>query len=74
MTSDPRLAEDVPDGTFGGARPRRFEPWTPEQQAEHRAELKAALRGWRDESAPARRDRERHWPPRTHTTTDRSAA
>ncbi|MDV6290296.1 hypothetical protein R2F25_30265 [Streptomyces sp. UP1A-1] len=74
---DPRLAEDVPDGTFGGPRPEpralRPEPWSEEEQARHRAELGAALRGWRDESEPARRDRERHWPRRTHTT-DRKAA
>ncbi|MFC8873200.1 hypothetical protein [Streptomyces ardesiacus] len=75
MTADPHLAEDVPTGAFGGPRPEpRVEPWTKAEQARHYADLTAALRGWRDESEPARRDRERHWPPRTHTTTDRSAA
>ncbi|MFI9344975.1 hypothetical protein ACIG0D_27470 [Streptomyces sp. NPDC052773] len=50
MTPYERLmAEAVPTGTFGRARPTRrqqTEPapaWTPEQQAAHRAELEAAL-------------------------------
>ena len=76
--ADPLLAETVPDGTFGGARTRprdtRPQPWTAAQQARHRAELTAALRDWRDESEPARRDRERHRPHRTRTTTGRKAA
>jgi hypothetical protein len=43
------LAEAIPTGTFGRARPaqpRDAEPapaWTPEEQAAHRAELEAAL-------------------------------
>ncbi|MFD5221435.1 hypothetical protein ACFWMH_27720 [Streptomyces tendae] len=43
------MAEAVPTGTFGHARPARrqhAEPaprWTPEEQAAHRAELEAAL-------------------------------
>jgi hypothetical protein len=43
------LAEAIPTGTFGHARPtqpRDAEPapaWTPEEQAAHRAELEAAL-------------------------------
>ncbi|MGW9397280.1 hypothetical protein [Streptomyces sp. NPDC055642] len=45
------MAEAVPTGTFGRARPttpRSAEPaprWTPEEQARHRAELEAALAG-----------------------------
>jgi hypothetical protein len=59
MTPYERLmAEAVPTGTFGRARPtttRRAEPapaWTPEEQAAHRAELEAAI-------APARTGRPR---------------
>lgn len=36
-------AEEWPDGTFGGTRPPAA-PWTPEQQAAHRAQLETALR------------------------------
>ena len=45
------MAEAVPTGTFGHARPvgrRTTGPapaWTPEEQAAHRAELEAALAG-----------------------------
>ncbi|MFB7736230.1 hypothetical protein ACFC08_17955 [Streptomyces sp. NPDC056112] len=45
------MAEAVPTGTFGRARParRRDETpapaWTPEEQAAHRAQLEAALAG-----------------------------
>lgn len=53
MTPYERLmAEAVPTGTFGHARPVRratTEPaprWTPEEQAAHRAELDAALVGF----------------------------
>lgn len=52
------MAEAVPTGTFGHARPatRRDDSpapaWTPEEQAAHRAELEAAL-------APARPRRPR---------------
>lgn len=42
LALDHHLAyEEWPDGTFGGTRPIRS--WTPEQQAEHRAQLEAAL-------------------------------
>ena len=43
------MAEAVPTGTFGHARPARQQQtesaprWTPEEQARHRAELDAAL-------------------------------
>jgi hypothetical protein len=43
------MAEAVPTGTFGHARPARQQQtesaprWTPEEQARHRAELEAAL-------------------------------
>lgn len=46
---DRLMAEAIPTGTFGRARPvERRDPvpaprWTPEQQAAHRAELEAAL-------------------------------
>ena len=42
MTAD-MAAEEWPDGTFGGTRPPAA-PWTPEQQAAHRAQLETALR------------------------------
>jgi hypothetical protein len=35
------------------------EPWTPEEQAKHVADLLAALKDWRDPSPTAQRDRER---------------
>lgn len=42
------LAEAIPTGTFGHAqptttRPRTTRPWTLEEQAQHRADLEAAL-------------------------------
>ncbi|MBZ6290348.1 hypothetical protein KVH30_02020 [Streptomyces olivaceus] len=46
------MAEAVPTGTFGRARPERPREapsrpsWTPEEQAAHRAELEAALVGF----------------------------
>ncbi|KMS79574.1 hypothetical protein ACH49_12160 [Streptomyces leeuwenhoekii] len=68
------MAEAIPTGTFGGARPasnravaaRSAETvprWTPEEQARHRAELDAALDGWEwdDEYADRRRDRDREY-------------
>lgn len=39
------LAEQWPDGTFAGPRPRPA-PWTPDEQARHCADLEAALDGW----------------------------
>jgi hypothetical protein len=68
MTPYERLmAEALPTGTFGHARPatrRNAQPspaWTPEQQAAHRAELDAALDGFEldDEYANHKRDRYR---------------
>ncbi|GHH58138.1 hypothetical protein [Streptomyces candidus] len=46
---DPVLAETVPDGTFGGARPHRgprgeIRRWTCDEQTRHREELLADLR------------------------------
>lgn len=42
------LAEAIPTGTFGHAQPTSAQPhtqrsWTPEEQAQHRADLDAAL-------------------------------
>ncbi|MGW9058873.1 hypothetical protein [Streptomyces sp. NPDC055733] len=42
------MAEALPTGTFGHAQPtssqpRATRPWTAEEQAQHRAELEAAL-------------------------------
>jgi len=59
------MAEALPTGTFGHARPtrrQRAEPapaWTAEQQAAHRAELLAALDGFElsDRQADLKRDR-----------------
>ncbi len=61
------MAEAVPTGTFGRARPaapRTAETataWTPTQQARHLAELEAALDGFEldDEYASHKRDRYR---------------
>lgn len=75
ISTDPLLAETVPDGTFGGPRTRPRDtppPWTPTQQARHLAELAAGLTGWHDSSPRAVRDRERHRP--TRPTTERSTA
>ncbi len=58
------LAEELPTGTFGHALPppeppaRLISPWTPEEQAQHYADLTAALDGWiwdEDERADQRR-------------------
>lgn len=48
------LAEELPTGTFGYARPpapahREIRPWTPEEQARHLADLEAALDGWQSD-------------------------
>ncbi|MEU2585253.1 hypothetical protein ABZ612_20295 [Streptomyces avermitilis] len=67
------MAELWPTGKFGRAehvqrpplpplpeRPperRPIRPWTPEEQAQHRADLLAALEGWQDKSATADRRR-----------------
>lgn len=61
------LAEAIPTGTFGHARPaqrRASEPapkWTPKEQAAHVAALDAALDGFEldDEYAEHKRDRYR---------------
>jgi hypothetical protein len=61
------MAEAIPTGTFGHARPTRRHKaapapaWTPEQQAAHRADLDAALDGFEldDEYANHKRDRYR---------------
>lgn len=56
------LAEEFPTGTFGHARPpaagtRQIRPWTPEEQAEHRAVLDEALDGWRSDDEHDERKR-----------------
>lgn len=67
------MAEQWPTGKFGRAEPvqrpplpplperpperRPIRPWTPEEQAQHRADLLAALEGWRDTSTAADRRR-----------------
>lgn len=38
------------------------EPWTPEQQAQHLADLLEGINGWHDTSERATRDRQRHQP------------
>jgi hypothetical protein len=61
------MAEAVPTGTFGRARPTTQQhtgtapAWTPTQQARHLAELEAALDGFElaDEYASHKRDRYR---------------
>lgn len=73
MTPYERLmAEAVPTGTFGHARPpkrQRTEPapmWTPQEQARHRAELDAALDGFELDDDYANRKRDRYREQRTH--------
>ncbi|MFF3398274.1 hypothetical protein ACFYW6_07145 [Streptomyces sp. NPDC002659] len=39
------LAEQIPTGTFGGERPPA-PTWSPTAQAQHVADLEAALDGW----------------------------
>ncbi|MFD9394986.1 hypothetical protein ACFWBB_30940 [Streptomyces sp. NPDC060000] len=74
IQDDPRMAELWPTGKFGRAelvrrgplpplpeRPperRPIRPWTPEEQAQHRADLLAALEGWQDKTEAADRRRE----------------
>lgn len=36
------------------------QPWTPEEQAQHRADLLEALDGWHDPSQQAQQKRRRH--------------
>jgi hypothetical protein len=38
------------------------EPWTPEEQAKHLADLLTGIKGWQDPSKTAQRDRDRHRP------------
>ena len=46
------IAEELPTGTFGHALPppepppRPITPWTPEEQAQHLADMLTALSGW----------------------------
>lgn len=72
----PSLDELWPDGTFGHAHSADARPaaWTTAEQARHRADLVAALAGWRDPSERAERDRARHWPRPSRPTTERTAA
>lgn len=57
------LAEEIPTGTFGHARPpapadpRPIRPWTPEEQAAHREILAAALDGWQSDDPHEERNR-----------------
>jgi len=68
------MAEQWPTGKFGRAEPvqrrslpplperpperRPIRPWTPEEQAQHLADLEAALATWQDKSQAADRKRE----------------
>jgi len=68
------MAELWPTGKFGRAEhvqrpplpplserppePRPIPRWTPEEQAQHRADLLAALEGWQDKSPAAARRRD----------------
>ncbi|WP_328860911.1 hypothetical protein [Streptomyces sp. NBC_00306] len=55
------LAEAIPDGTFGGARPTGVST-PPALQAQHRRDLESALDGWeyRRETRPAQTTRHLH--------------
>jgi hypothetical protein len=63
MTASHRLmAEQWPTGTFGNALPPKPPPppeplhyvprWTPDEQAQHRADLEHALDGWHWDDDP----------------------
>lgn len=56
------MAEAIPTGRFGHPQPTKphDEPWTTEEQAQHLADLAAALKDWQDPSKTAQRDRDRH--------------
>ncbi|MFJ4880112.1 hypothetical protein ACIP93_33560 [Streptomyces sp. NPDC088745] len=70
------MAEQWPTGRFGRDAPvqrrplpplpvrpperRPIRPWTPEEQAQHFAELEAALSTWQDPTPAANRKREYH--------------
>lgn len=60
------MAEAIPTGTFGHALPPRppqaaYTPrWTPGEQAQHLADLLAALDGWHETSDRAEQKRGRH--------------
>lgn len=58
------MAEALPTGTFGHALPpgQRATPpaWTPEEQAQHLADLTAALDGWHSQDEHDVRKRQRH--------------
>ncbi|MFF5980882.1 hypothetical protein ACFY78_18755 [Streptomyces olindensis] len=65
MTPYERLmAEEIPTGRFGyppPPQPRQTRPapsWTPEEQAQHLADLLAALDGWEDPSERAEQKRQ----------------
>jgi hypothetical protein len=80
MTPYERLmAEALPTGTFGHARPaqrRGAQPapaWSPQEQARHLAELDAALDGWQDPSETAARDRQRPRRPRLRVIASEAA-
>ncbi|MFI1021293.1 hypothetical protein [Streptomyces olivaceus] len=66
MTPYERLmAEEIPTGTFGHARPprpvqRAGRPWTAEEQDQHVADLLAALDGWHSQDENDVRKRSRH--------------
>jgi len=54
------MAEELPTGTFGHAQPPKpreshTRPWTPEEQAQHWADLATALNGWHDDHQPTLR-------------------
>lgn len=62
MTPYERLmAEAIPTGTFGHPQPTKphDEPWTTDEQAQHLADLAAAVKGWQNPAKAAQRDRDR---------------
>lgn len=60
------MAEEWPPGSFGypparpAPPPRPIRPWTPEEQAQHLADLLTALDGWHSDDDHDIRKRERH--------------
>jgi hypothetical protein len=66
------MAEAVPTGTFGRARPvsrqetAQAPAWTPQEQADHLATLNAALDGFELDDDYASNKRDRHRRQRAH--------
>jgi hypothetical protein len=69
------IAEEIPTGTFGHTlppqpqetQPRPIPKWTPEEQAQHVADLLEAIDGWHDTTDPRHLRVIHCQPDQTHT-------